>query len=302
MKGHEEGTVAAFFQRFRRSPVRWVALVHAVSLIAAIVLLMVFSSEKTLYLLDASLVLAQISLLLIWMSLDGAPTLLRVFVVSFALSLIYLVHLPVSWYPEEWLHGFVCLLPGTFLTLTVYALLLSLAQHGMRLRLRRFHPSQMPLPARLQFALRALLWTTAGWALLFGIKPLSLISGHQAGRDGLGIVNDGIANVARFIAVCATSAVILSVPPVCVWVALTPGKILPRLMMAIVGWLLGGILILHYVGPLSQPLDVFVPFVVGTLIMLGTLFLLRHLGYRVVRLDQHDWLPVSELGGQDGLG
>ena len=61
----------AFWKRFRRSPVRWVVLGHALLLGTLIATLTAFPKQELLWLIDLSLITAHVGLLLIWMTLGA---------------------------------------------------------------------------------------------------------------------------------------------------------------------------------------------------------------------------------------
>jgi len=262
---------------------------HAMLLAVTIAVLGCFPGVTALRLLDASVIVAQFSLLTIWITLDGKPSLLRAVQVSFVMTLIYAAHAATAW-DLEMLLGLVCVVPAAFILVTVYSLPLSIAQ-WMGLELMRFGPKALPPPRRLQFSIRGLLWVTVGIALLFGLKELSLARGPQPGSPSFGMVEI----LATFMMMLVGITVYLSAPLVCVWVAVPPGKILPRLTTAVVGWGLGGVLVAHYTSMGSWgPAIPAAAIAGGVPIVLATLFVLRRLGYRVVWVEPDGWFPMDE--------
>ncbi len=107
----------------------------------------------------------------------------------------------------------------------------------------------------------------------------------------------GIAGGLAIVAMClVVSAIYLSIPLVAVWAVLTPGKMLPRLVTAIVGWGMGVLLVFHYMQAGGGSIEVNVSAGVTALaipILLATLFVLRQMGYRAVWVDRDGWLLLD---------
>ena len=242
MTVHEDGTLAAFFQRLRRSPVRWVVLFHVVLLVTVIALQSMLLRQAAIHWLVAPVVIAQIALALIWMNLDGRMTARRTVGVAFMIAVVQLFDSPGPWLGE--ILGLICLVPGMFIMLTVLAIPLGIAQ-SWGLQLHRFEPSEMPPPRRMQFSIRGALILSVVVAVLFGLKGVVSDLGTPAESTGMSIAGA----LALVVMILIVTTIFLSIPLVAVWAVLTPGPILPRLATAIVGWSLGGLLLLHYMQP-----------------------------------------------------
>ncbi len=293
MDAFQDGSLVGFSRRFQRSPVRWVVLVHALLLVGVVGLEWRFIRNHVLLLVDASLVIAQIGLVLIWMTLNGKATMRRTLGAACVVVLIQLVHTVPSGIVTR---GILCTVLSLFIMLTVLALPLSIAQ-WRGLQLRRFDCSNMPSPRHLQFSIRSVLVTSVGVALLFGLKGIPEMLDRWPGSTG----NSFGAALAILAMGLVGSAIYLSVPLVAVWAMLTPGKVLPRLALAVVGWALGAALVFHYMqgGDGASPLIVVATATAGGIaILLATLLVMRAMRYRVVWLDRDarviaDGIPTS---------
>lgn len=288
-----DGSLAAFFKTLRRSPVRWVVLVHAVLLGAVISLLTVFPEQEMLWRLDAMLVLTQVALLLIWMTLDRnrPPGVGRALGVTTILLFIQLAHTPTVSDPD-FISGLVCTWPCIFIFLGVLALPLTLAE-SRGVMIMRFAPGSMPPPRRLQFSIRTVLIGAVCVAVLFSLKGLLDFLEEWPLSIGVDFA------LVIFIMVIVAVAIYLSIPLVAVWTMLTPGRILPRLATAVVGWGLGGMLIFHYTQTdgNSMQIESTIPVTAtaGAIpILLATLYTLRRMGYRAVQVGRDDWGFLDE--------
>jgi hypothetical protein len=288
---HDDGTLAAFFQRLRRSPVRWVVLFHAVLLATAIALQSMVPRQAAIDWLVAPVAIAQIALALIWMNLDGRMTARRTVGVAFVIAVVQLLDSPGP--RPEALLGLICLVPGLFIMLTVLSIPLGIA-HSLGLQLHRFEPGNMPPPRRMQFSIRAALIASVVVAVLFGLK--GVVSNLGTTAEPIGMSIGGALALVVMILVVVT--IYLSIPLVAVWAVLTPGPILPRLATAIVGWSLAGLLLLHYMQPGEGSLQFTFPSATtaGAIpIVIATLLVLRQMGYRAVWFDRDTWLVVEEF-------
>jgi len=293
MVEHRDGSLAAFYDRFRRSPVRWVVLVHAVLLGTLISILTALPNQDVLWLLDASLVTAQVALLLIWLTSDGnRPSgVRRMLGVTSVLVTIHVVHAPAVRDPE-WIPSFVCMVPCVFLMLSVVALPLTIAELRGFL-VARFSRERMPPPRRFQFSIRSAMVGALCVAVLFGLK--GLVTAVDRSPESIGM---GMAGGLAIVAMClVASAIYLSIPLVAAWAVLTPGRILPRLVTAVVGWGMGVLLVFHYTqaGEGSFQVNVSASVTAGAIpILLATLFVLRQMGYRAVWVDRDGWLLLDD--------
>ncbi len=241
----------------------------------------VFPNNSALRLIDASLVMAQVALLLVWMTLDGKATIGRALGAACIVTLIQWVHtVPYGIVTP----GIVCTVMSILMILTVLAIPLSIAQ-GRGLQLKRFTYHDMPPPRRLQFSIRSLMILTVSVALLFGLKGVT--EGLSRSPDSIG--RGFAAALAVAVMVVVVIAIYLSIPLVVVWIVLTPGRILPRLATAVVGWALGAVLVFHYTEISAGFLKSAVPAIAtagGILIVFATLLVLRAMGYRAVWPDR----------------
>ncbi len=298
MDEYSDGSLAAFWKRLRRSPVRWVVLAHAM-LLAVVIILRSAAPFPGLRLLDSSLVMAQGALLLIWATLDERATTRRMLGVAFVVAVIQVVDSPMISEPAAFL-GLICLVPSMFFMLTILALPLSFAQ-SMGLQLQRFSSHHMPPPRRLQFSIRSVLLVSIGVAVLFGLKGVPEMLDRQPGADAHQIA----FALAIVVMVLVVSSIYLTIPLVAVWVVLTPGKILPRLAIAVVGWGLGVVLVYHYTqiseGAFHPSLSASAT-ALALLILLATLFMLQRLGYRAVWLDRDGWNLLEEIPAGSPFG
>lgn len=286
-----QGSLAAFFKTLRRSSVRWVVLGHLVLLGGIISLLTAFPDQEVLWRLDAILILAQVALLMIWMTLDRdrPPGVGRALGVTVILLVVHVAHAPAVGDPG-FVSSFVCSWPCVLVLLGVLALPLSMAE-SRGVMIMRFSPDRMPPPRRLQFSIRTVLIGAIGIAVLFSLRGLL----DLLGKWPLAIGAD--FTLVMLVMILVIAAIYLSIPLVAVWAVLTPGPILPRLATAVVGWSLGGMLAYHY----AQLPDRAVPLaVIGTTtagaipILLATLFALRQMGFRAVQIGIDGWAFLDE--------
>lgn len=293
MGEHSEGTLVAFWGRLRRSPVRWVVLGHVVLLATVIALQSMVLRRAAIDWLVAPVVIAQVALALIWMNLDGRMTARRTVGVAFVIAVVQLLDSPGP-RPEAIL-GLICLVPGAFIMLTVLSIPLGIAQ-SWGLQLHRFEPNEMPPPRRMQFSIRGALILSVVVAVLFGLK--GVVSNLGAPDESIGMGIGGVLALVVMILVVVT--IYLSIPLVAVWAVLTPGKILPRLATAIVGWALAGMLVFHYMQPGKGSPQFTFP--IGTTagaipIVIATLLVLRWMRFRAVWVDRDGFMILDDLAG-----
>ncbi len=293
MNEYRTKPLAHFARRFRRSPVRWIVLAHALLLGTLISMLTAFPKQNVLWLIDLSLVTAQVALLLIWLTLGGkrVSTARRMLGVTGVLALIHIAHAPAV-RGLQWMSSLVCMVPGVFPLVGVLALPLAVAESS-GYQIERFSRRSLPPPRRMQFSMRYILITTACVAVLFGLKGLAASLEETPESIARGIV----APLALFGMILALSAIYLSIPLVAVWAFLTPGRILPRLTAAFIGWGMGVMLVFHYAQeegsiPTIIPASVIV---CAIPILLGTLLVLRQMGYRAVWGGRDVWILFDDL-------
>ena len=299
MVENRPGALARFLKRFRRSPVRWVVLVHAMLLGTVITLITLNPGQDIWWQLDASLVLAQIALLLIWMVLDGTrrSNTDRAVGVTCLLLVIYLAHTPAIG-DLEWISSVVCVGPCVFLMLGLLALPLTFAA-SRGLVIARIRHERLPPPRSLQFSIRSVAVAAVGVALLFSLKGLATALNRSPESIALGIVTPFALVAMALVAV----AIYLSIPLVTVWAVLSPGKSLPRLGAAVVAWAMGALLVFHYMQTgegTVQNSTISTGSTAGAIaILLGTLYVLRQMQYRAIRLDSHGWMIFNEAKRND---
>ncbi len=244
------------------SPVQWVVAVHVVLLIATLLMLYQSPFDDLLAALGAGLMLSQAALFSIWLILDREPSLKRrgaVLVLPVLLIMLPLVACPI----------------------VVLSLPLLMTQAD-GLQLKRFRPETMPLPRPMQFSLSQLVRMTFVITVLFALGQF-VPPRREMYVSEFGELGNILTAIGTVIVGLACGAVVLTIPVVCVWAVLTPGKILPRLAIAVVGWLLGAMLLVHLIGGLQPELVVAAAIAgVSIAVLAVTLMVLRGMGYRVV--------------------
>ncbi len=278
MDGVPEGALERLLLQFGRSPIRWVVAVHAMLLVGVIILNRAMLGSYLAWLLDASLVIAQVALLLIWMTLDEPSTIRRFFGAAIIAWGILLAHMAPLGLIDP---GMLCLVPAIFMVLNVASLpTLLVAQAG--LVIRRYHPHNLPPSRRLQFSIRSVLVASITLAFLFGLGSLP----HAFSKTG----GPPVFGLAHLILLFVMLGVFLSIPAVAVWTVLRPGAILPRLTIALFAGSLAGALLFHLNQQLgASPEDLLLPAFAtagGLAILLATLLVLRAMGYRAIWLNE----------------
>jgi hypothetical protein len=290
MGDYRDKPLLIFTRRFLESPVRWVVLAHAALLLTVITLQSVIQAGNVLQWLDASLVIAQVALLMIWMTFGGPGAERRTFRAAVVVGLILVAHTPGPGKLNA-IPGMICLVPALFMALTILALPLLFAQ-SMGMQLLRFDAHAIPPALRMQFSIRAVLLLSVAAAVLFGLKGIPEMAFSQPDSAG----NSAAAALAIVVMIVVALAIYLSIPLVAVWAVLTPGKILPRMATAIVGWGLGGLLVFHYTDAREGTFQLEIPVTVtagGLVILVATLLVLRAMHYRVVWDTYVDILPAD---------
>ncbi len=245
------------------SPVRWLVAAHVVVLAAILSFLPVLGPETGLVCLFQGVLLADGALLAIWFTLGTVPP-LSGFIEFLAVVMCF------------------CLLPWTGCTMaSIWFPLVVTRSRGMRLK--RFTAEDMPLPRPLQFSMRQLMWSSAAAMVLFGLGQLkpSRWKFYEAKWGALGAA---LAVYSTVIVGIACVAIVLTIPLVCVWAMLSPGRVAPRLATAVVGWLLGGLLIFHLAGGAGSELAFGgAVCVLGIVVLTASLGALRAMHFRAVR-------------------
>ena len=188
------------------------------------------------------------------------------------------------------------MVPSVFLVLGVLALPLGIAE-ASGYQIERFSRRKLPPPRRMQFSMRYALITTACVAILFSLKGLAGALEETPDSIALGIV----APIAFIGMILVLWTICLSIPLVAVWAVLTPGKILPRLATALIGWGMAVMLALHYTHTEEHllPATVLAGVTVGAILtLLATLLVLRQMGYRAVWRGRDVWILFDDLKNQ----
>ena len=296
MEEKQGGSLARFRRRFRHSRVRWIVLVHGVLLGTLITLITLAPRFDLPWQADAALVLAQVALLLIWMTLSGgrASSTDRMVWTTCALLAVHIAHTPVVG-SIQWVLSLVCMVPFLFVMLGVVALPLTIAASRGFL-IVRFRHEAMPKAGRLQFSVRSVVVAAVCVAVLFSLKGIVVGLSESPESIILGIVTP----FAAITMVLVIPGIYLSIPLVAVWAVLSPGTVVPRLAAALVAWAMGGVLVFHYLQTGDGPLRVAIPTSVAgvtvgaVLILLATLFVLRAMGYRAVQVDGEGWILLND--------
>lgn len=278
MEGVQEEALERFILHFERSPIRWVVAVHAGLLAGVIALNRALPGSVVTSLLDASVIIAQMALLVLWITLDETSTIFRFIGVAAIASGMALAHLMPFGAVDS---GILCIVPAVFILLNILSLpTLLIGQAG--LVIRRFRLHRLPPARRLQFSIRSVLVASITLAFLFGLGNLP----HSSSETGEPYPFDPISLVLLLVMLVA----ILCIPAAAVWVVLRPGRILPRLAIALFASGLAGVLVFHFnqrLGISAQGL--LIPTLAtagGLIILVATLLTLRGMGYRAVWLSE----------------
>jgi hypothetical protein len=289
-----------FDEEFRFAPIRWIVRAHIALILTTTVCRLCFPSVSAAEIASLAVVIAQWGLLLIWLTLIPERSLRRMFAVAAYADLAFLVHMLPGLGPWEILSHlagvFGYMISGHFLSLPL------LSDQAVGLRVKRVVSGRVPSAAPLQFPMSRLLWMTALAAVLFGAV--------QAGSRGA--ERPEVANaIAVWVVFGIGAAIVLSWIRVCVWIALTPGRVLPRFAVAAYLWLLGGLLLVR--DPSMYSWDLFmmtaIP-AIATAILLATLVLVRRQGYYAIweKEEMHDnghekaSDVIAEIGGTNAGG
>ena len=192
---------------YRRSPIPWIVIAHLALLAALFGSALNHSSNRYALFAFAAVLLAQASLVSIWLVLGWGASKAKL-VILVCLPLLFLVF------------------PAVVCPILVFVLPLVFTQSD-GLRLTRFAPADLPPPRTLQFSMSQLMRLTIVVIVLFalgqfgpGQRELYAAKLAEFGSmlTVIGIVVVGLA--------CVAMAV--TIPVVCVWAVLSPGRILPR--------------------------------------------------------------------------
>ncbi len=245
-----------------RSPIPWIVMAHLALLAVLFGSALNYSSTHYVLFAFAAVVLAQASLISIWLVLGWG---------SAKAKLVILVCLPLLF----------LVFPGVVCPILVFVLPLVFTQSD-GLRLTRFTPADLPPPRTLQFSMIQLMRVTIVVIVLFALGQFGP-GQREVYAARLGEFGNVLTVIGVVVVGLACAGTVVTIPVVCVWAVLSPGKVLPRLGVALVGWMLGVVLLIHYVGGVSEPLGASVAVAgLATTILLATLLAMRPFGYRAV--------------------
>ena len=270
----ESQSTAVWCRRFRRSPLRWILVSHIAIAIVVLPLGAMLTKWEFLQVLDGSVVIAQMALLVSGVTLidlTRAPG--RVRAAAAVLAAV--------WYGGLSTHSFVAGSPQ-WIGSAAFSFPIFSVLRAKGCRLEHFEQRALPERSSFHFSIRHLMIAATCVAVLFGLQGLpSLFEDAQPSHLTDLVAGSGLA--AMFVIVMT---LIGCIPPVAVWMVLTPGSILPRVICAAVGGSLGVVLIVHYTHSVEDVprFDIPITIIVGSIsILLATLLALRLRGYRVVR-------------------
>ena len=278
-----ESDAVVFDEEFRLAPIRWIVRAHIALILTTTVWRLCFPNASVAEIASLAVAIAQWGLLLIWLTLAPERSLRRMLAVAAYADLALLVYRLPGLGPWEILPhlasviGFM--LWGHILTLP----LLSAYDDGLRVRRQISGPP--PSSGPLQFSVSRLMWLTVLAAVLFGVMQAGRGSSTTDPDAAFAIV--GLVGFAVFLVVAATWT------RVCVWIALTPGRIMPRLAVAAHLWLLVGLLLIRVpTSNLLEAVEQMIGLAAATAIVLVTLVLVRQRGYYAI------W-EKEEMGDQE---
>lgn len=279
MEGDEREAV--FEDTFRLAPLRDIVSFHMVMILATSVLFLRFPNNLPLQVISPAIALAQWILLLIWLNLCGEKSLRRMVAVGTYAALTLLVNTRAAWTSSGILSIFVMIVGVVFWGEMISLPLIFARMEG--LRVKRLISGVLPPADPLQFRLSRLVWMTALAAALFGLVQVR-VPGAEAS-----LAAKAIAGVVVFSVGCT---MVVNWSRVCIWIALKPGPVTPRLAVAGYLWLLGGLLMIHGLNADALgALGTAVCFGAATIVVVTTLVRARGIGYYAV------W--EKEAGGRE---
>ncbi len=207
--------------------------------------------------------LAQLGLVSIWAVLGGGASTAR------ALPSLLLVTL-------------FLLVPAVPCVAFLFSLPLLTTQSG-GMRLKRFARDNMPVARPLQFSMGYMVRITVVIAVLFALGQFGSQQRREHTATRLGEFGEVLAVFGVAIAAMSCGVIALTVPLVCLWAFLSPGRVLPRFAVSMVGWSLGAALLFPLIGGANRDfLFGMEVFVTSVFVLSITLLALRGMGYRAV--------------------
>jgi hypothetical protein len=247
----------------RPSPVRWVVAAHAVLFTVVLCSAWYLPISWVPMVLVAGVGFAQAGLLSIWLVLGRGPSAKRLVLV--ALLPVLLVTLPVVAFPM------------IFLSLPF----IMMQSEGMQVRRVAF--GSLPPPRAFQFSMRQLTGAMIIVAVLFGLGQFVPPSREELFAARLGELGGLFSAMGIAVVGLTCAAIVLTIPVVCVWAVLVPGRVLPRFGVAAFGWSLGAVLAFHLAGGAWQGAAAGVAIAgVSAVVLTVTLYCLRIMGYRMI--------------------
>ncbi len=274
---------AVFAEEFELAPLRPLIVGHALLLATAVTLWICWPHSYVLRGACATLTIAQWGLLSVWLFLGPEKTLRSIALVAFFPLVASLVSDPRPFEPQVLLQ-LPCLLFSTAMFTEILNLAFTFVKHE-GLRVRRLASGDPPEAKPLQFRISRLLTLTALAAILFGVVQ------HGWKSQDSNPVAFGLAVVTVFV---LGITLFLSWTIVCVWIALYPGRVAPRLAVATYFWSLALLLLAALPAKTSSGTiefdtggpDLAIGFALTTAIFLTTLLLARRRGYYAIVCEE----------------
>jgi len=239
--------------------------VHVLLLVGAVWFAWSYPALEFSMVLVSGVGFAQAALIAIWLVLGRGPSAKRVIAISLFL-------------------GLLVLLPQIVCPIAILSFPLIMSQSD-GLHLRRFTPESMPPARPLQFSMWQLIRLTLVMAILFSLAQFGPRDRRELVNANLGEIG-AVLSVIGVVVVGITCGVIgLTIPIVCVWAVLLPGRVLPRLAISVVGWALGVALMFHFAGGVYNGLVLAVVIAAfSTVLLILSLVAMRWMGYRAIWL------------------
>lgn len=274
---------AVFAEEFELAPLRPLVVAHALLQAVAMTLWICWPDSYVFAVVYGALAVAQWGLLSVWLFLGPKKTLRRIAFVAFFVLVAQLVSDPIPLEPLA-LVQFPLMWLSTAISVEIVNIPLTIIREK-GIRLRRLISGAPPASEPLQFRISRLMAVTALAAILFGIVQ------HGWRSQATNHAAFGLA-VMTLIPVAVT--LYFSWTRVCVWIALYPGRVVPRLAVAAYCWLLALLLFAGMPGSASsggiEAAGRFAASVGGfaltTAIFLTSLLLARRQGYYAIIRDE----------------
>ena len=254
------------------APFLWVAVVHIAISFAVQWCMLVDPFSPSWRVLDSGIEYAQIILVAMYLSLafDSRASRALLCLIPFVANLAMLAANVAVVRKAQMVERYLLLNLAPFLFFGLWS---------WGLRLRRFTRGSMPPPRLVQFSLRKMIAVTTCMAALLALAAIPAMLGESP--TPLNDLCSAFAICAQIVVVTGTC---IGIPWSAIWLTLTPGKSLPRLVAVLVGWGFGAILLFQYMSFGQEPLLLFsLSSIVACMpVLLVTLLVLRGTGYRLV--------------------